>query len=267
MSAVLVVEDERHLADGLRYNLEAEGYTVKTVADGESALALLLEQREQYDAVVLDVMLPGKDGFAVAAELRQAGHFVPVLMLTARARPDDVLRGFESGADDYLAKPFELAILIARINGLLRRRDWFHLDRNTAAEQQHAAAATDPTSSADSKDGARTGEPDDELFVFAGKKIDFGALELRTGEQTMRLTLMEAKLLRHLIKHEGRVVSRKSLLEEVWELQEDTDTRAIDNFIVRLRKYIEDEPSSPRHLLTVRGVGYRFVAEQIEQPT
>jgi DNA-binding response OmpR family regulator len=266
MSAVLVVEDEQHLADGLRYNLEAEGYTVKTVADGESALALLLEQREQYDAVVLDVMLPGKDGFAVAAELRQAGHFVPVLMLTARARPDDVLRGFESGADDYLAKPFELAILIARINGLLRRRDWFHLDRNAAASLQNGGVdQPDATSTTKSKEGTRTSEHESELFVFAGKKIDFDALELRTGDETMRLTLMEAKLLRHLIKHEGRVVSRKSLLEDVWELQEDTDTRAIDNFIVRLRKYIEDEPSNPKHLLTVRGVGYRFVAALTDQ--
>jgi two-component system alkaline phosphatase synthesis response regulator PhoP len=265
MSAVLVVEDEQHLADGLRYNLEAEGYTVKTVADGESALALLLVQREQYDAVVLDVMLPGKNGFAVAAELRQAGHFVPVLMLTARARPDDVLRGFESGADDYLAKPFELAILIARINGLLRRRDWFHLDRNAAASLPNGGVdQPDAPSSTEAKDGTRTNES--ELFVFAGKKIDFDALELRTGDETMRLTLMEAKLLRHLIKHEGRIVSRKSLLEDVWELQEDTDTRAIDNFIVRLRKYIEDEPSNPKHLLTVRGVGYRFVAAPTDQP-
>jgi DNA-binding response OmpR family regulator len=267
MSAVLVVEDEQHLADGLRYNLEAEGYTVKTVADGESALSLLLERREQYDAVVLDVMLPGKDGFSVAAELRQAGQFVPVLMLTARARPEDVLRGFESGADDYLAKPFELAILIARINGLLRRRDWFHLDLSaTASSQGGGAVQTGAASSADSGGGARAGEGGSELFVFAGKKIDFGALELRTGGETMRLTLMEAKLLRHLVKHEGRVVSRKSLLEEVWELQEDTDTRAIDNFIVRLRKYIEDEPSNPKHLLTVRGVGYRFVAELDRAP-
>ncbi len=250
MSAVLIVEDERHLADGLRYNLEAEGYTVEIVSDGESALARLLDERATYDAVVLDVMLPGKNGFTVAAELRQAGQFVPVLMLTARAHPEDVLRGFESGADDYLAKPFELAILLARIKGLLRRREWFHLDRgNTAvpAAGQSAHVGAQPTAP--------------ELFVFAGRQIDFGALELRTNAQTMRLTLMEAKLLRHLIKHEGRVVSRKSLLEEVWELQEDTDTRAIDNFIVRLRKYIEDEPASPRHLLTVRGVGYRFVAE------
>jgi two-component system alkaline phosphatase synthesis response regulator PhoP len=268
MSAVLIVEDEQHLADGLRYNLEAEGYTVKTVNDGESALALMLDEHERYDAVVLDVMLPGKDGFTVAAELRQAGQFVPVLMLTARARPEDVLRGFESGADDYLAKPFELSILIARINGLLRRREWFHLDRQVSTAQPNSAA--DPANTmleGSPKVTATATDPENELFTFAGKQIDFDALELRTGDRTMRLTLMEAKLLRHLIKHAGRIVSRKSLLEEVWELQEDTDTRAIDNFIVRLRKYIEDEPSRPRHLLTVRGVGYRFVADLTNHPT
>lgn len=257
MSAVLVVEDEQHLADGLRYNLEAEGYTVQTVGDGEAALALLLERREHFDAVVLDVMLPGKDGFTVAAELRQAGQFVPVLMLTARAHPEDVLRGFESGADDYLPKPFDLSILIARLNGLLRRRDWFHLGQVNAAATPDSEAAP----------AGATAQLENEIFVFDGKQIDFGALELSTGKHTMRLTLMEAKLLRHLIKQAGRVVSRKSLLEEVWELQEDTDTRAIDNFIVRLRKYIEDEPSNPKHLLTVRGIGYRFVADLTNHPT
>jgi DNA-binding response OmpR family regulator len=265
MSAVLVVEDEKHLADGLRYNLEAEGYTVRTVGDGESALEVLLDEGEHYDAVVLDVMLPGKDGFAVASELRHAGQFVPVLMLTARARPEDVLRGFESGADDYLAKPFDLSILIARVKGLLRRREWFHLDRGGAASAQNTGVESPGASSASVKEAARTDEAESEVFAFGGKKIDFGALELRTGGETLRLTLMEAKLLRHLIKHAGRAVSRKSLLEEVWELQEDTDTRAIDNFIVRLRKYIEDEPSSPKHLLTVRGVGYRFVADVTDQ--
>jgi DNA-binding response OmpR family regulator len=259
MSAVLIVEDEQHLADGLRYNLEAEGYTVETVGDGEAALACLLAERASYDAVVLDVMLPGKDGFTVAAELRQAGQFVPVLMLTARGRPEDVLRGFEAGADDYLPKPFELAVLLARLKGLLRRREWFQLDRSNAPAPQTSVA-----DQAGAEADSTPAELENELYVFAGKQIDFEKLELRTNNQTMRLTLMEADLLRHLIKHAGRVVSRKSLLEEVWGLHEDTDTRAIDNFIVRLRKYIEDEPARPKHLLTVRGVGYRFVAEQAQ---
>src|SRR6185436_3171957 len=136
MSAVLVVEDEQHLADGLRFNLEAEGYTVDAVSDGETALALVLEKRQNYDALVLDVMLPGKDGFTVAAELREAGSFVPVLMLTARGRPEDVLRGFESGADDYLPKPFELSVLLARLHALLRRREWFHRDQTKTADKE-----------------------------------------------------------------------------------------------------------------------------------
>jgi two-component system, OmpR family, alkaline phosphatase synthesis response regulator PhoP len=266
MSAVLIVEDEKHLADGLRYNLEAEGHTAEWVADGEAALSLLLERRRRFDAVVLDVMLPGKDGFAVAAELRRAGHFVPVLMLTARGRPEDVLRGFESGADDYLPKPFELSVLLARINGLIRRRAWFQLDQGDAEpavrrgpdEPADAPEQPRPSNSQASSGAGREAE----RFVFGGKTIDFGALELHDGGgEIVRLTLMEAEVLRYLVRHEGRVVSRKSLLEDVWDLREDTDTRAIDNFVVRLRKYIEAEPSRPRHLLTVRGVGYRFVAE------
>lgn len=261
LSAVLIVEDEKHLADGLRFNLEAEGYMVEAVGDGEAALALLLEQRERFDVVILDVMLPGKDGFTVVSEIRAAGQFVPVLMLTARGRPEDVLLGFEAGADDYLPKPFELSVLIARINGLLRRREWFHLDQHnsTPPESDAAMRAAKGTASVIKEEGQRA---ESELFVLDGKTIDFSALELRMASgQTVRLTLMEAEVLRYLIKHEGRVVSRKSLLEDVWGLHEDTDTRAIDNFIVRLRKYLEDEPAKPKHLLTVRGVGYRFITQ------
>jgi two-component system, OmpR family, alkaline phosphatase synthesis response regulator PhoP len=244
MSHVLIVEDEAHLAKGLQFNLEAEGHAVDVVGDGEHALDLLLgEKRADFDAVVLDVMLPGKDGFTVASELRAAKQFVPVLMLTARGRPEDVLKGFASGADDYLPKPFELPILLARLQGLLRRREWM----------QQSIAPNNAAPASASKEY--------ESFSFRGRTIDFGKLELRVNGTTIQLTLMEAELLRHLIRNQGRVVSRKSILEEVWGLHEDTDTRAIDNFIVRLRRYIEDNPSEPRHLLTVRGVGYRFVAE------
>jgi DNA-binding response OmpR family regulator len=255
MTAVLVVEDEKHLADGLRFNLEAEGYTVNTVSDGEAALSLFFDEHQNYDALVLDVMLPGKDGFTVASELRAAGNFVPVLMLTARGRPEDVLRGFESGADDYLPKPFELSVLLARLNALLRRRQWFHQDQT----QEQATRAEVEALHTDGK-GAAYRDDQREEFSFNNRVIDFGNLELRTPEQTIRLTLMEAQLLRYLVKHEGSVVSRKAILEKVWGLNEDTDTRAIDNFIVRLRKYIEDDPTEPKHLLTVRGVGYRFIA-------
>lgn len=258
-AAVLVVEDEKHLAAGLRFNLEAEGYSVETVGDGEAALDLLTRERARFDLVVLDCMLPGMDGFTVAAELRRGGQFVPILMLTARSRPEDVLRGFESGADDYLPKPFELAILVARLRGLLRRSQWSR-DRTSAQGElgspdkpQDWEAATEPQEPA--QNGA------DDVFTFDGKTIDLGALELHVGGRVVRLTLMETELLRYLIKHAGRVVSRKSMLEEVWGLRDDTDTRAIDNFIVRLRRHIEDEPSKPKHLLTVRGVGYRFIAE------
>ncbi len=237
MSRIFIVEDEQHLADGLRYNLEAESYEVEVADNGEDALARLKDRPAEFDLVVLDVMLPGVDGFTVAHELRQAGQFVPVLMLTARGRPEDVLRGFAAGADDYLPKPFELAILIARIRGLLRRSEWM--------KKVHAPQA---------------GAPPGDIFQFTGKTVDFNALELQVGDKTLPLTLMEANLLRYLIQHEGKPVSRKSMLEEVWGVREDTDTRAIDNFIVRLRRYIEAEPSSPRHLLTVRGIGYRFIA-------
>ncbi|MDQ1613288.1 MAG: two-component system, OmpR family, alkaline phosphatase synthesis response regulator PhoP [Pyrinomonadaceae bacterium] len=268
---VLIVEDEKHLADGLRFNLEAEGYRVETVADGETALAKLTADAATavavpFDAVILDVMLPGIDGFTVASELRRAGQFVPVLMLTARGRPEDVLNGFEAGADDYLPKPFELSILLARLSGLLRRREWLHQDRaQTTTNTRLLGVSNDKThTSGDvalTTDTTAARHATEELFKFDGKTIDFDALELRVGERVVRLTLMEADLLRHLIRHAGRAVSRKSMLEEVWNLREDTDTRAIDNFIVRLRKYIEAEPAKPRHLLTVRGVGYRFIPD------
>jgi DNA-binding response OmpR family regulator len=180
-------------------------------------------------------------------------------MLTARGRPEDVLRGFEAGADDYLPKPFELSILLARLSGLLRRRAWLHQDQEQAAAANSRTLESGASAKTPAGETTKDATATEELFEFDGKTIDFGALELRVRERTVRLTLMEADLLRHLIRHAGRAVSRKSMLEEVWNLREDTDTRAIDNFIVRLRKYIEEEPAKPRHLLTVRGVGYRFI--------
>ena len=240
MDSVLIVEDEKHLADGLRYNLRAEGYEVDIASSAEQAASLMLEKRKSYDVVVLDVMLPGMDGFLFASKLRERGEFVPILMLTARGEAEDVLRGFEAGADDYLPKPFDLSVLLARLHALLRRREWLRRDRSNAA----AEAAADANN----------------IVALGNRTIDFDALELRSGEQTVHLTLMEAELLRYLINHDGRIVSRSAILEDVWGLREDTDTRAIDNFIVRLRKYIEDEPSRPQYLLTVRGVGYKFVS-------
>ncbi len=237
MTSVLIVEDEQHLAEGLRFNLEAEGYRVSVVDTGEAALDVLLQPSPPFDIVVLDVMLPGKDGFEVISELRHAGQFIPTLMLTARGHPDDVLRGFAAGADDYLTKPFELSILIARLRSMLRRTRWLLAGNGTRAQ-----------------------EPPTDRYALGSRIVDFDNLEIRAGDQAYPLTLMEANLLRYLIAHEGKPVSRKSMLEEVWGLHEDTDTRAIDNFIVRLRRYIEDDPGHPCHLLTVRGVGYRLVA-------
>ena len=234
---VLIVEDEQHLAEGLRFNLEAEGFDAEVLDNGDRAIERLLDPAEHFDLVVLDVMLPGKDGFAVVRELRQQKHFVPVLMLTARGRPEDVLNGFAAGADDYLAKPAELAILLARIGGLLRRSAWSH--QRSLQEGRG---------------------PEHDRFTFGEKTIDFDTLELTVGDRILKLTLMEANLLRYLVEHEGKAISRKTMLEQVWGLHEDTDTRAIDNFIVRLRRYIEREPGKPKHLLTVRGVGYRFTA-------
>jgi len=236
MTRILLVEDEVHLAQGLRFNLEVEGYSVETTERGEDALTWLLEEKRPFDALVLDVMLPGKDGFTVARELRDARHYIPLLMLTARGRPEDVLKGFESGADDYLPKPFNLDILIARLGSLLRRKSWL------AAQAMQEEAEPEAT------------------YSFDDKTIDFERLQLRSGSETYQLTVMEVELLKYLIRNSGRPVTRKEILENVWNLREDTDTRAIDNFIVRLRRYIEPEPSKPRYLKTVRGLGYQFEA-------
>jgi DNA-binding response OmpR family regulator len=228
---ILIVEDEAHIADGLRFNIEAEGYEAEIAPDGEKGLEMAAKG---FDAIVLDVMLPGIDGFEVARRLREKQDYVPILMLTARGRPEDVLKGFEAGTDDYLPKPFDLDIFLARLNGLLRRRKWSR--RETTKD--------------------RIGD----TVEVNGKSIDFANLELRSDGETIHLTMMEIKLLRYLIEHEGQTVSRSTILEDVWGLQEDTDTRAIDNFIVRLRKYLEDKPNDPQIVKTVRGVGYKFVS-------
>jgi DNA-binding response OmpR family regulator len=236
---ILIVEDEQHLADGMRFNLEAESFEVAVAADGRAALDILSTDGQYFDAIVLDVMLPEVDGFTVARTLREAENFTPILMLTALGKPEDVLHGFESGADDYLPKPFELQIFMARLNGLLRRREW--LQREKASE--------------------KLAREIDNIYVVNGRTIDFENLELLNQDETIHLTLMEVKLLRYLIENAEKPVSRKTILEEVWDLREDTDTRAIDNFIVRLRRYLEDEPNNPKILQTVRGIGYKFMKD------
>jgi DNA-binding response OmpR family regulator len=241
MSKILIVEDESHLAQGLLFNLEAEGHEASVVETGEAALESLAAS--DFDLIVLDVMLPGVGGFDVAKELRHHGNYVPILMLTARSRAEDVLEGLEAGADDYLPKPFELSILLARIRSLLRRSQWSHREKSAQREESEEAAPV-------------------ETVIVDDRTIDFTNLELRYNGETVRLTLMEADLLRYFFRNSGRVISRKQILDEVWGLREDTDTRAIDNFIVRLRRYLERDPAHPKRLLTVRGVGYRFEPEK-----
>jgi DNA-binding response OmpR family regulator len=249
VSRILIVEDEQHIAEGIRFNLALEGHEVHVIGDGAEALARLRAERDQFDAVVLDIMLPGKNGFDVARALRAESDYVPILMLTARARPEDVLMGFESGADDYLPKPFELAILLARVKGLLRRRQWVRGPAESPKAPAPPAAAA-PAMPA-------------ETLEFAGHRLDLRALELHANDRAYRLTVMETELLAYLVRHAGQVVSRKAILEDVWDLHEDTDTRAIDNFIVRLRRYLEPDPARPALIQTVRGVGYRLVAQKL----
>lgn len=240
MASVLLVEDEDHLAQGIRFNLELEGYEVETIGDGAQAAARLAPEVPEPpklpvapppspDLVVLDVMLPGVDGFEIVERMRRAGNFTPVLMLTAKSLPDDMVQGLEAGADDYLSKPFDLPVLLARVKGLIRRRDWTR------------GAAGAPES-------ARIGEA----------HVDFRRFEIRREDETVRLTLLEAMLLRLLVQRRGEVVTKGEILEKVWNLDPETETRAVDNFVMRLRRHLGDDPRSPQHLETVRGAGYRL---------
>jgi len=230
MPRILLVEDERNLARGIQFNLELDGYEVETLHDGAEALARLTAETAPAgaDLVILDVMLPGTDGFSIAAAMRHAGNYTPILMLTAKGLPEDVVSGIEAGADDYLPKPFDLKVLLARIRGLLRRRDW---TRAGAAGER-----------------VRIGEAE----------VDFPNLEAYVRGEGVRLTLLEASLLRLLHESAGRVVTKGEILEKVWNLSPATQTRAVDNFIVRLRRLVEKDPRRPERLLTIRGAGYRL---------
>lgn len=237
---IAVIEDEEHIAQGLLFNLEAEGYRVHHEADGDEALAWLLGAEEKPAAVLLDVMLPGRDGFSIVKAMREADVYTPVLLLTARGRSEDVVEGFAAGADDYVPKPFDLEVLLARLKSLLRRVHWPKPEATALAESVPESEAT---------------------FALGDRVVSFDELEIRSPEKTVHLTVMEADLLRYLVERPGKIVPRKEILENVWRVHEDTDTRAIDNFIVRLRRYLEPDPAKPVHLLAVRGVGYRFVPE------
>lgn len=233
MPKVLVVEDEESLAKGIRFNLELEGCEVEVIGDGALALERLTRSGNGCDLVILDVMLPGVDGFAIAERMRKAGNYTPVLMLTAKSLPQDVVQGLEVGADDYLAKPFDLKVLLARVKGLLRRRDW-----------------------------ARGQGEGPETAKVGAALVDFRSFEIRfPGRETVKLTLLEAMLLKLLVQGAGRIVSKAEILEKVWNVSRDMETRAVDNFIARLRKHVEKDPAKPRHILTVRGAGWRLVLE------
>jgi DNA-binding response OmpR family regulator len=233
---ILVVEDEKHLALGIKYNLEAEGYRVTAVGDGPTALRFFEENRGDVDLVVLDLMLPGMSGYAVCESLRAADVILPILILSARTLAEDRTRGFDVGADQYLMKPFDLDEFLSRVKGLL----------NLYARRVEAAAAP----LADSL-------PE---YSFGDVRIHFNALEVTVRGETMRMTQLEMKLLRYFVENEGRIVTRRELLENVWSLPGHLNTRAPDQFILRLRKAIEPDPSDPRHFLTLRDAGYRFVA-------
>lgn len=231
---ILVVEDEQHLALGIKYNLAAEGYQVTTVGDGPSALRLLEESPQSIDLVVLDLMLPGMSGYAVCEEIRSRDMELPILMLTARTLTEDRTRGFEAGANQYLTKPFDLDEFLARVKNLLT----YH-----ARGKRRAADARIRS------------------FDFGNARINFETFEVTVSGEPVRMTQLEMSLLRYFVEHEGRVIPRPELLEKVWGLPGGINTRAPDQFIRRLRKIFESDPAAPRHFLTIRDAGYRFVAK------
>jgi two-component system OmpR family response regulator len=228
----LVIEDEEHLAAGLKLNLELEGYAADVAMTARDAGERLL-RADAYDAIVLDVMLPDVDGFELCRKLRQAGNYTPVIMLTARSAAEDRVRGLEAGADDYLVKPFELEELLARVRSLLRRRSW---------ERAEEAAP------------ART-----KRVQIGSASIDFDSHEVLVRSQRLKLTRLELDLVRYFVEHPGRVIGRDELLEQVWKLRNYSTARTVDNFVSRLRRHFEDDPAEPRHFVSVRGAGYKFV--------
>jgi len=234
MKHILVVEDEEHLAFGIKYNLEAEGYEVTTAGDGPTALKLLEDAENPVDLVILDLMLPGMSGYAVCEALRQKGNSVPVLILSARTLVEDRVRGYDVGADQYLQKPFELEELLSMSRNLLARRPV-----RTMSNQPKEINA---------------------VYDFGRAHVNFDTFEVTVADEPIRLTHTEMKLLRYFVENEGSVVTRPELLEHVWGMSHMPTTRTVDNFIVNLRKYFEEDPAKPKHFLSVRGTGYRFVA-------
>jgi len=224
---IMLVEDEESLAVGLKFNLEEEGYEVSHARDGREALEFY--EKENYDLIILDVMLPYVNGFEVAEQIREKNPQLPILMLTARTRKEDKIHGLELGADDYMTKPFHLDELLLRVKGMLRRKEWYVQAVNNSP-----------------------------IFTFGNNKINFETLICSCGDKEIRLTPHEAMAMQFLIEHKGKPVSRKELLEKVWNITSEVETRTVDNFIVRLRKYFEEDPANPKYIKSVRGIGYMF---------
>jgi two-component system, OmpR family, alkaline phosphatase synthesis response regulator PhoP len=243
MQHILIVEDEVHLAIPIKYDLEAEGYHVSTVGDGPKALALFYESPETIDLIILDLMLPGMSGYAVCETIRNSGSQVPILMLSARTLVEDRIRGFNVGTDLYLQKPFDLEELMSIVRNLLARRSRGPGPPNT--ESKLAGP----------------------VFRFGRAVVNFDTYQVAVDDKPLRLTSLEMKLLRYFAEHEGSVVTRAELLEQVWGMSHSPTTRTVDNFIVNLRKYFEIDPAQPKHFLSVRGAGYRFVASGEENAT
>ena len=231
MCKILIVEDEASLAQGLEFNLSEEGYTVVIARDGNEALERYNESK--FDLIILDIMLPYLDGFEIAKTIRETSPLMPILMLTARAGVNDRVRGLEIGADDYLTKPFHLEELLARVQNMLKRKQWY---REITDEQP--------------------------VFHFGENEINFADLSAKTAMREFHLTNREAMVMRYLIDHKDTVVSRKELLENVWHVSSAVETRTVDNFIARLRKYFEPNPGKPQFILSVRGAGYMFTVPE-----
>jgi two-component system alkaline phosphatase synthesis response regulator PhoP len=223
---ILLVEDEIHLARGICFNLEQDGYRISHVESGEEALERL--QYDRFELIILDIMLPGIDGFEVCEKIRVTDTRVPILILTARSTEGDRITGLQKGADDYLVKPFSLNEFLLRVQGMLRRSAWYRP------------------------------EPVEEGYRFGDNEVFLLSYRARTAQGEIDLTDLEVKMLALFFQKEGATVTRKVLLERVWGYSSDTETRTLDNFIVRLRKYFEPDPANPVFFLTVRGVGYRF---------
>jgi two-component system OmpR family response regulator len=242
MSHILVVEDEEHLAHGIKFNLESEGFTVTVAGDGQTALERIESSAAPVDLVVLDIMLPGMSGYAVCEAIRKAGNNLPVVMLTARTLVEDRIRGFDAGTDVYLQKPFDLEELLSVVRNLLARRN-----RQAAAANGHDDRSDDD-------------QPDHAGYRFGAAAVNFDTWEVTVHDKPVRLTNLEMKLLKYLVEHEGRVVPREEILQNVWGLSGTSGTRTVDTFMLTLRKRFEEDSSKPVHFLSVRGTGYRFVA-------